>query len=166
MQNLCMLRDPNIEKRIVDAVRSRKNEHLFNDEAILEYVLRNKIIRLSPIYNAFECFTRGLHKKSIYCCIQKHIQDIAPLVEWKEAYYHPAVVHFPGSDIFRPFITGLCPHPYQKKYRHYKAASPWSDVRLLSGSVPSWERIFVFLLYKTIPYLAYLARLKAYYYQK
>lgn len=163
MQNLKIFRLPETEELIIDAVKRRANKDYFNDEAIIEYVFHHKIICLPPKYNSYQCFSRGLHRGMIHKRVKKHVPDVAPLCEWKEAFRDPVVIHFGGISIMRPFISGRCAHPYKRKYMQYRLNSPWAYDALIADTDRSIKKNISYLLYQFFPPVAHLLHYYLYY---
>lgn len=100
----------------------------FNDQDILNYVLRGRIRALPQRFNFFSNYY--YFRYSMLCGKAPWY----PALESEAAYRHarraPVLVHFAGAE--RPWIAGSF-NPYRGCYRRALAASPWADTALLGG---------------------------------
>ena len=145
--NLKMWRAENVVEKFEEFSLKCNNDVLYADQGIINNVLSERSLKLSPEYN---CYT------AIYDFTYKDLMTFRKPVRYysekeiETAKNDPAIVHFTTSFLsLRPWVEG-CDHPYAGEWLRYKAMSPWADV-LLGKDERSGKKRFAVRAYKTLP---------------
>lgn len=120
-------REQDMYRRFVDYIGSNHGRIFFEDQGVLNAVLRNQIDILPARYNVITCyFEFGIVGSRIsYGGTLPYGEE-----EIKEAMIHPAIVHFTNCyTCARPWVTGST-HPYADEWLRRKRNTPWRNAPL------------------------------------
>jgi lipopolysaccharide biosynthesis glycosyltransferase len=111
------------------ALRKYGVEHahdlIFRDQDVLNVVLRDRRRALHPRWNCMNALF--LYPWSAY---------VFGAEEVEEARRNPAIRHFEGPSIMKPWVRG-CQVPYRECYFEHRRATPWPDVPIEGVPKPS-----------------------------
>ncbi|HIU88187.1 MAG TPA: glycosyltransferase family 8 protein [Candidatus Avilachnospira avistercoris] len=122
------LRREHMAEKAVSYIRSSSGSFSFADQDILNHVLRGRVKVMPQRFNFFS----GYYYRSYESLIRLYpgFSEGGAKEDFKAAKKRPVIVHFAGDE--RPWIEGnFC--PYRRKYRSYKALTPWRDEPDIKG---------------------------------
>lgn len=125
--NLSVWRSLDLEKVFMDYYRSMNGQLLYNDQDIINYCCKGKILTLNHTYNVsanLPYFPRYFVKKL------QPAYDTSAARSYKQILKRPAVIHYMGDE--RPWIEGNY-NKYRKQYEYYYRRSPWKEEPLVQG---------------------------------
>jgi lipopolysaccharide biosynthesis glycosyltransferase len=108
--------------QIVAAARAHASEIRWPDQDVLNLVFADRWHRLPARYNA----------QNSYLSWRRRAERTLGAAEVEEALRQPAVVHFEGPLVCKPWHL-LNHHPWRDDYRATLRRSPWSDTELEGG---------------------------------
>lgn len=108
--NLEYWRNNDIEKKLLDFAKRKRNPVFLHDQDVLNYVLHNDWFMLSPKWNYNPGGVMSLYSFKAY--------------HYADAVFSPAIIHY-CSNIFKPWYKAPCPG--RKYYRHYLKLSKYSN---------------------------------------
>lgn len=137
-------REQEIEKLFSAYIQKCSGRIPYVDQGVINAVLKGQIATLDPKYNMMTVCYDFNYKE-----LQRYRKTIYSYSEssYERAKKYPVVVHFTTSFLSRrPWINAKQTHPFSKKWREYKAMSPWADVNLWKDNrslmKKTYERIF------------------------
>lgn len=125
--NLSVWRSLDLETVFMDYYRSMNGQLLYNDQDIINYCCKGKILTLNHTYNVsanLPYFPRYFVKKL------QPAYDTSAARSYKQILKRPAVIHYMGDE--RPWIEGNY-NKYRKQYEYYYRRSPWKEEPLVQG---------------------------------
>jgi lipopolysaccharide biosynthesis glycosyltransferase len=138
--NLDRWRKKNILSEGLKFAKSTKATLKHCDQDILNHIFKGDWLHLDTRWNAAPHLW-GLCPVPADEAVQSAQQDIS-------ARDKPAIVHFAGSGIAKPWDY-RCRHPWKKRYLELKKLTPWAGAPLesqpRSGVTALWRRIFLTL---------------------
>ncbi|MBV8952355.1 MAG: glycosyltransferase family 8 protein [Actinobacteria bacterium] len=120
VMNLQLMRDENTYERVLDCVGERGKELSWYDQDALNLVFAGRWHALHPRWNT----QNSLWYWRAWAC------EVFGERAVHEALSDPAVVHFEGPSIVKPWHY-LCQHPFRRHYRDVLQMTPWRDAPLL-----------------------------------
>jgi lipopolysaccharide biosynthesis glycosyltransferase len=111
-------REQGLAERIVQRSLSEPSQIVFPDQDALNLELHGARFPLHPRWNC--------QNSIIYFRTGEQALGVVPTAE---ARAHPAVLHFEGPELAKPWHY-LCTHPDRALYFDHRAETPWPDVRL------------------------------------
>ncbi|PXV60048.1 lipopolysaccharide biosynthesis glycosyltransferase [Dysgonomonas alginatilytica] len=124
--NLKYWRDNNILNRCFEYAQTNHENLRFKDQDIINGVLHDSALLLPLRYNAH------LHVFVKSTDFGKYEEQRA------DALKYPVIIHFTSS--MKPWLRESI-HPMTKKYRKYKAISPWKNTPIKWGDMPLRKKI-------------------------
>ena len=131
--NLSLWRLENLEKTFMQYYSSMNGKLLYNDQDILNYCCKDRILTLSHTYN----FSPNLFYFPRY--FVKNLQpvyDTISAAEYVRILSSPLIIHYLGDE--RPWIEGNY-NKYRKQYEYYWKRSPWKKEPMIQG-----QRLYMF----------------------
>lgn len=125
--NLSLWRSMNLESAFMDYYRSMNGRLLYNDQDIINYCCKNKILMLSHTYNMstnLAYFPRYFVKRL------QPAYDTSLKYSYMQILKKPVIIHYMGDE--RPWIAGNY-NKYRRQYEYYYKKSPWKNVPLVQG---------------------------------
>ena len=125
--NLSVWRSLDLETVFMDYYSSMNGQLLYNDQDIINYCCKGKILTLNHTYNVsanLPYFPRYFVKKL------QPAYDTSAARSYKQILKRPAVIHYMGDE--RPWIEGNY-NKYRKQYEYYYRRSPWKEEPLVQG---------------------------------
>lgn len=126
--NLQEWREKKLEDACFDYYNEMHGQLPFNDQDILNHVLRNQTVTLGQRFNFFSNYyyfryrtLLSLDENYGYCETKK---------TFHQAKHHPVIVHFAGDE--RPWIAGSWNH-YGRAYDKYLAETAFKDAKKEGG---------------------------------
>lgn len=141
LMNLDMMRRDRIAQQVLETARRHGDSLMWQDQDPLNMVLAGRWVRLHPRWNCQNSLFYFPHAREIYS-----EQAI------REACWHPAILHFEGPALAKPWHY-LCKHPFRRAYREHRSATPWPVLTLEGRTLKNW-------LLKPLPTRAAIAILK------
>lgn len=114
--NLDYWRTHRVTEALLAFGRSRAGQLNWPDQDALNHVLRDAWRRLPERYNA----QNGMW-------FMPNRRDYFSAAQLKEATMHPAIVHFEGPHIVKPW-GAYCKNPYRRRYFELRSRTPWPQV--------------------------------------
>jgi lipopolysaccharide biosynthesis glycosyltransferase len=112
--DLRRMREQQFSRRLIETCHTLGAEPLYPDQDVLNLAAGGFWLPLHPKWNVFT--SRYLSNAST--------ADTAASLAVSEAVASPAVVHFDGPEVFKPWHI-RCVHPHRELYRAYRARTPW-----------------------------------------
>jgi lipopolysaccharide biosynthesis glycosyltransferase len=150
-------RDQNIDKILSDALTQKiPQKYLIADQSIINKHLSDRISRVSLKFN-FYTFMHALPSKSVLDKLFK--KQIFDYIEVKAASTSPAIVHFVGNWIERPWYR-RGKSVYKEVYLLYRGMTPYKSQNLWEKPKESAFTNFlnegIFIFYQLLPLNWYL----------
>lgn len=120
LMDLAEMRSENLSERIFRCARDRGASFRFPDQDALNLVCEERWQALHPRWNALASFFLG-----------DSPQGSSNDLEYLEARTSPAILHFEGSALAKPWHA-RCLHPHREVYRQYRDRTPW-PIECLEG---------------------------------
>lgn len=111
--DLNALRKSDAERQIFAYGRQQGDALNWPDQDALNVVLHKHRLNLHPRWNFMNGIVRGSGTEDVF--LAREIQQAA---------MHPAIVHFDGQNVGKPWQTG-CRHPHRHLYFHHLRHTPW-----------------------------------------
>jgi lipopolysaccharide biosynthesis glycosyltransferase len=144
LMNLERMRRERSHERVLEHARAHGDKLIWVDQDSLNLVFGSRCLFLHPRWNTQ---TSMFYWPEAEAVLGK--QRVA------EALADPAIVHFEGPDLSKPW-NYLCKHPYRERYLHHRRGAGWPD------PVPerrNWRRGLLRLLpMRVVPHALLLAR--------
>jgi lipopolysaccharide biosynthesis glycosyltransferase len=121
--NLRAMRDDEIPARALAFGHEKGGALIYAEQDALTCIARNRWRKLHPRWNALSY---------LWAMEETAPEDYDP-VELETARSSPAIVHFEGGQITKPWYY-RCSHPLRHLYRGYRAQTPWPLERLENPS--------------------------------
>jgi len=128
--NLKLWRELEITSKSIQFIQDYPKKIKYWDQDVLNYLLQGKWLNLEPYWNAQEAFFRDLSASEIGVTPDK----------FQRARFNPALVHYTGSGICKPWYF-YCNHPFKQDYYKYVKKTPWEY--FIPTGKPSLFRRFV-----------------------
>lgn len=124
--NLVEWRKRKIEVCIRDVIHEHNGNIFFFEQTLMNYVCRDKIIKLHPKYNSYTLFFAFKYANLLRWRKPTCFYDEK---EVKEAVTNPQIIHFTRNFYMmsRPWVKG-CDHPMTSTYLKYKQLTPWKKL--------------------------------------
>lgn len=126
--NLKCWREEGLEEQAFAYYRKKQGKLAFNDQDVINAVLRDRMAVLPQKNNFFSNY---------YYFHYETLRQMAPWYgscetadSFAQARSHPVIVHFAGDE--RPWIGGSR-NPYRRAYQLYLRATPWADMPKTEG---------------------------------
>lgn len=117
-------RSEQIEKKLLDFIRSRNGHIQQGDQGALNAVLSRQTYCIAPKFNAITIFFDFSYEEML---VYREPVDFYSKAEVDEAVRNPVLIHFTTSFLSkRPWYDG-CQHKFLSSWTKYKALSPWRD---------------------------------------
>ncbi len=117
--NLKYWREHQLTKSFMHYIETYPQRIKYHDQDVLNGVLHNNKIFVSPTYNAQAGFFYIKERKKY--SILKYGEEIESIIK------DPCIVHF--STRFKPWLED-CSHPFKKEFLKYKEMTEWKNVPL------------------------------------
>lgn len=127
--NLSGWREQDMEENCFSYYNRMGGRLPFNDQDILNYVLRGQIVRLPQRFNFFSNYY--YFRYDALCRLAPWYAKAETEESFFVAKHHPVLVHFAGAE--RPWIAGNHNH-YRRAYQIYLRQTPFADSRPQRGS--------------------------------
>lgn len=142
---LTVWRKENMERRFIDYLVAHNGKVHHHDQGIINAICAGRKRIVSPRYNAMS---------NCFCFPWKSIRSInIPFydkAEYESASRNPAIIHFTGAILNRPWVEG-CSHPYADKFLRYKSETAYKDRPLLPNDQSFMHRMEGFM-YRNFPF--------------
>ena len=127
MINLIKWRNDGIQEQFAYYVNSVKGQISFEDQGVLNAVLKKEMFVLPFKYNVMTIYyDMGYDGASVI----RGASNFYKKKEINEACKTPSIVHFTNSFASnRPWVEN-CQHPFSKKWLYYRAQTPWKNAPL------------------------------------
>lgn len=125
--NLLLWRTENIETRFEEYYRSMDGRLLYNDQDIINFCCRGRILTLSHTYNLS---TNLFYFPRFYVKKLQPAYDASSADKYSQILSSPAIIHYMGDE--RPWIAGNY-NKYRRQYEYYMKKSPWKNEPLVEG---------------------------------
>ncbi len=156
--NLEYWRKHNILQYFIEEFNHRNGNSIDVDQSYINCILKNKIKKLHPRYNVMHKVYAVLDSYNTYLENNGFEKgETYSETEFKEALFSPAIFHFTGNGLSRPWFYE-CTHPEKELWLKYQKETPWADCKLQSLneiSKSSADSYLCRLIYK----VAYMFRL-------
>lgn len=119
LMDLDWMRRNDSPRLLLQCLRDKGEQLMWVDQDALNLVFGEDWTRLHPRWNAQNSLWRWPDLAA----------DVFGAAVLREAVESPAVLHFEGPSIAKPWHY-LCTHPYAAAYRDVAARTPWGTVRL------------------------------------
>lgn len=119
-------RNEGIENKIKEVIKEHNGNIFFFEQTLMNYVCRDRILKLSPEYNSYTLFYAfKFHNLMIWRRPSKFYSK----EEVANAIKNPRIIHFTRNFymLSRPWVRG-CDHPLTSIYLGYKKMTPWSEL--------------------------------------
>lgn len=125
--NLEEWRNRKIEDSICDVIRKYNGNIFFFEQTLMNYVCRDKIIKLHPKYNSYTLFYAFKYSNLLRWRKPTCFYEEGEIMEAKET---PQIIHFTRNFYMmsRPWVKG-CDHPLTSTYLKYKQLTPWKEMK-------------------------------------
>lgn len=143
--DLARWRQEKLEQQMMDFYREHGGRLYYNDQDVVNGVLKGRICPVSPRYNFFTNY-RYFHYGNLVSmmpCYGKAVEK----QEFRQAKRKPVVLHYMGDE--RPWKRGNRNH-YRKAYEKYLECTPWKGTKKEKG-----KEIYM-LAYHLMDYLTFL----------
>lgn len=141
-------RSENMEQKFINYLVARKGKVHHHDQGIINAVCAGRKKILPPQFNVMS---------NSICYPWRDLQKInTPFYnrrEYEAAIAAPAIIHFTGAILSRPWVEG-CTHPYAKKFLQYKAMTTYKDIPLMPNKQSILHRLEG-ALYRRLPFLLF-----------
>lgn len=111
--DLCRMRSENIQQKFIEYIIDKKGKLPHLDQDVVNAVLSERILPLSPRYNVMTYIALFREKTKLFFYENDIFYDEKKL---KEAVDNPAVIHFVGYRFVSKPWTQKCYHPYNKEW--------------------------------------------------
>lgn len=125
--NLSLWRTEDVETRFKEYYRSMNGRLLYNDQDIINFCCRGRILTLSYTYNLS---TNLFYFPRFYVKKLQPAYDTSSADKYSQILSSPAIIHYMGDE--RPWISGNC-NKYRMQYEYYMKKSPWKNEPLIEG---------------------------------
>ena len=140
LMNLRAMREEKCTEQILAHAREHGTRLIWVDQDSINKVLGVRCRKLSARWNC---------QNSLF--YWRSAKDVFGEDELQAAISNPAVIHFEGPGIAKPWHP-LCRHPYTRHYRHHRSETPWP----LEIPGASWRhRLMLLLPLRITPPLLY-----------
>lgn len=146
-------RNEGVETKIKEVIQEHNGNIFFFEQTLMNYVCRDRILRLTPEFNSYTLFYAFKFKNLI---IWRRPTNFYSKEEVEKAVKNPQIIHFTRNFymLSRPWVRG-CDHPLTSKYLEYKKMTPWNELSEDNRSFSKKVRYrFIHLLPQTL--LAYI----------
>jgi lipopolysaccharide biosynthesis glycosyltransferase len=116
LMNLAELRRTGVMDRVLQLARSRGREFIWPDQDPLNIELARCRLKLHPRWNCMNSVFHFPHARAVF--------GEATVAE---AVANPAIVHFEGGELSKPWHY-LCKHPWRAQYLRHRRQTPWPAV--------------------------------------
>lgn len=121
-------REEKMEEQAFDYYRRKGGKLPFNDQDVLNAVLRDRIAVLPQKNNFFSNYR--YFRYETLCGQAAWYRSCETPESFERAKHHPVIVHYAGDE--RPWLAGNL-NPYRHAYQLYLQATPWADVPKTGG---------------------------------
>ena len=132
--NLKYWREHNAKKQFLEMIEMEPEKITFHDQDVLNYIFRDKKLRLPLKYNVQTSF---YHKvKYVEFDYWKYVEELEAAIK------DPVILHF--SSGYKPWYKE-CEHPMRREFYKYKAMTVWGKQPLVSQPLHFKTKIKIFL---------------------
>lgn len=150
-------RSEGMEQKFINYLIRRKGKVHHHDQGIINAVCAGRKKILPPQFNVMS---------NSICYPWRDLQKInTPFYnheEYETAIASPAIIHFTGAILGRPWVKG-CAHPYAKKFLQYKAMTTYKDVPLKPNKQSMLHRLEG-IFYRLLPFWLFKLYMQSIYY--
>lgn len=124
--NLDAWRNYQMEDNIRQTIKEHSGNIFFFEQTLMNYVCKEKIIKLEAKYNAYTLFYAFTYKNLIRW---RRPTFFYTEEEVRNAVKDPRIIHFTRNFYMtsRPWVEG-CDHPLTDVYHKYKMMTPWKQI--------------------------------------
>lgn len=126
--NLSLWRRENLEAECLHYYQKMNGKLPFNDQDILNHVLRDRVYTLGQRFNFFSNYYYFSY--AALCRLSPSYRTVGTERLYRISKHHPVVVHFAGAE--RPWNEGSLNY-YRRAYEKYLAETPFYDTPKVKG---------------------------------